>query len=54
MPYLHLPVQSGSDRILEAMNRGHDAESYLRTIDQIAGRASRSGIQLRLHCGFPG
>ena len=30
MPYLHLPVQSGSDRILRAMNRGHTAESYLR------------------------
>jgi tRNA-2-methylthio-N6-dimethylallyladenosine synthase len=30
MPYLHLPVQSGSDRILKAMNRAHTAESYLR------------------------
>ena len=29
MPYLHLPVQSGSDRILKAMNRSHTAESYL-------------------------
>ena len=30
MPYLHLPVQSGSDRILKAMNRSHTADSYLR------------------------
>jgi tRNA-2-methylthio-N6-dimethylallyladenosine synthase len=31
MPYLHLPVQAGSDRILKAMNRKHTAESYVRT-----------------------
>ncbi len=30
MPYLHLPVQSGSDRILKAMNRSHTVETYLR------------------------
>lgn len=35
MPYLHLPVQSGSDRILKAMNRKHTAESYLRLIERI-------------------
>ncbi|MEJ1996784.1 MAG: tRNA (N6-isopentenyl adenosine(37)-C2)-methylthiotransferase MiaB [Maritimibacter sp.] len=39
MPYLHLPVQSGSDRILKRMNRSHTAESYLRLIERI--RAAR-------------
>ena len=35
MPYLHLPVQAGSDRILKAMNRGHTADSYQKLIEQI-------------------
>ncbi|WP_299563978.1 tRNA (N6-isopentenyl adenosine(37)-C2)-methylthiotransferase MiaB [uncultured Sulfitobacter sp.] len=35
MPYLHLPVQSGSDRMLKRMNRSHTAESYLRLIERI-------------------
>jgi tRNA-2-methylthio-N6-dimethylallyladenosine synthase len=35
MPYLHLPVQSGSDRILKRMNRSHSADSYLRLIERI-------------------
>ena len=34
MPYLHLPVQSGSDKILKAMNRRHSRDDYLRTIDR--------------------
>ncbi|MBK1637123.1 tRNA (N6-isopentenyl adenosine(37)-C2)-methylthiotransferase MiaB [Rhodovulum adriaticum] len=54
MPYLHLPVQSGSDRILKAMNRKHTAEEYLRLIDRI--RAARPDILLSgdLIVGFPG
>ncbi|MDB5419726.1 MAG: 2-methylthioadenine synthetase, partial [Phenylobacterium sp.] len=54
MPYLHLPVQSGSDRILKAMNRGHTAESYLRLIERVRG--SRPGIALSgdFIVGFPG
>jgi len=54
MPYLHLPVQSGSDRILKAMNRKHNAESYLRLIDRI--RAARPDILLSSDfiVGFPG
>ena len=54
MPYLHLPVQSGSDRILKAMNRKHTAESYLRLIERI--RAARPGILLSgdFIVGFPG
>jgi tRNA-2-methylthio-N6-dimethylallyladenosine synthase len=54
MPYLHLPVQAGSDRILAAMNRRHTAESYLRIIDKI--RAARPDIALSSDfiVGFPG
>ncbi len=54
MPYLHLPVQSGSDRVLKAMNRGHTREDYLRIVDRI--RAVRSDIALSSDfiAGFPG
>ena len=54
MPYLHLPVQSGSDRVLRAMNRRHTAESYLRLIGCI--RAARPDIALSgdFITGFPG
>ncbi|MEM1343456.1 MAG: tRNA (N6-isopentenyl adenosine(37)-C2)-methylthiotransferase MiaB [Pseudomonadota bacterium] len=54
MPYLHLPVQSGSDRILKAMNRRHTAERYLRLLEEI--RAARPDIALSgdFIVGFPG
>lgn len=54
MPYLHLPVQSGSDRILKRMNRGHDAESYVRLVERI--RAARPDILMSgdFIVGFPG
>ncbi|WP_035832273.1 tRNA (N6-isopentenyl adenosine(37)-C2)-methylthiotransferase MiaB [Kaistia adipata] len=54
MPYLHLPVQSGSDRILAAMNRKHKADDYLRLVDRI--RAARTDIALSSDfiVGFPG
>ncbi|MEO8548249.1 MAG: tRNA (N6-isopentenyl adenosine(37)-C2)-methylthiotransferase MiaB [Sphingomicrobium sp.] len=54
MPYLHLPVQSGSDRILKAMNRSHSTASYLRTIAKV--RAARPGIAISgdFIVGFPG
>jgi tRNA-2-methylthio-N6-dimethylallyladenosine synthase len=54
MPYLHLPVQSGSDRILKAMNRKHTAEAYLRLIERI--RAARPDILVSSDfiVGFPG
>jgi tRNA-2-methylthio-N6-dimethylallyladenosine synthase len=54
MPYLHLPVQAGSDRVLKAMNRAHTAESYLATIGKI--RAARPDIALSgdFIVGFPG
>ncbi|MFD3191198.1 tRNA (N6-isopentenyl adenosine(37)-C2)-methylthiotransferase MiaB [Sedimentitalea sp. HM32M-2] len=53
MPYLHLPVQSGSDRILKRMNRSHSADSYLRLIERI--RAARPDILLSgdFIVGFP-
>jgi tRNA-2-methylthio-N6-dimethylallyladenosine synthase len=53
MPYLHLPVQSGSDRILKRMNRSHDRDSYLRLIDRI--RAARPDILISgdFIVGFP-
>ncbi|MFP7571835.1 tRNA (N6-isopentenyl adenosine(37)-C2)-methylthiotransferase MiaB [Marivita sp. S2033] len=53
MPYLHLPVQSGSDRILKRMNRQHTAESYLAIIDRL--RAVRPDILLSgdFIVGFP-
>jgi tRNA-2-methylthio-N6-dimethylallyladenosine synthase len=54
MPYLHLPVQSGSDRILKAMNRSHTTESYLRTIEKM--RVSRPDVAISgdFIVGFPG
>ena len=54
MPYLHLPVQSGSSRILRAMNRAHTRESYLATLDRL--RVARSDIALSgdFIVGFPG
>jgi tRNA-2-methylthio-N6-dimethylallyladenosine synthase len=54
MPYLHLPVQAGSDTVLKAMNRGHTAEHYLRLVAQI--RRARPDIALSgdFIVGFPG
>ena len=54
MPYLHLPVQSGSDRILKAMNRRHRRDDYFALIDRI--RAARPDIALSgdFIVGFPG
>ncbi|MEL6573100.1 MAG: tRNA (N6-isopentenyl adenosine(37)-C2)-methylthiotransferase MiaB [Pseudomonadota bacterium] len=54
MPYLHLPVQSGSDRILKAMNRKHTAEQYLCLIEKI--RAARPDLLLSgdFIVGYPG
>jgi tRNA-2-methylthio-N6-dimethylallyladenosine synthase len=54
MPYLHLPVQSGSDAVLEAMNRRHRADDYRRIVQRL--RAARSDIALTSDfiVGFPG
>lgn len=54
MPYLHLPVQAGSDRILKAMNRRHTGEEYLRLVERI--RTARPDIAMSgdFIVGFPG
>jgi tRNA-2-methylthio-N6-dimethylallyladenosine synthase len=54
MPYLHLPVQSGSDAVLEAMNRQHTVDEYRRIVDRI--RTVRTDIALSSDfiVGFPG
>jgi tRNA-2-methylthio-N6-dimethylallyladenosine synthase len=54
MPYLHLPVQSGSDKILKAMNRRHSFEDYVRVIEKV--RAARPDIAISgdFIVGFPG
>ena len=54
MPYLHLPVQSGSDRILKAMNRGHTAESYVRLIEKIREARPDIAVSGDFIVGFPG
>ena len=54
MPYLHLPVQAGSDKVLKAMNRGHTAEAYRKIVEKV--RAARPDIALSgdFIVGFPG
>jgi tRNA-2-methylthio-N6-dimethylallyladenosine synthase len=54
MPFLHLPVQSGSDRILDAMNRRHTAEDYLRIIDRLRGARPDIALSSDFIVGFPG
>jgi tRNA-2-methylthio-N6-dimethylallyladenosine synthase len=54
MPFLHLPVQSGSDRILKAMNRSHSAESYLRIIDRVRVVRPDIAVSGDFIVGFPG
>jgi tRNA-2-methylthio-N6-dimethylallyladenosine synthase len=54
MPYLHLPFQSGADRILAAMNRKHTATDYLRLIDQIRSARGDIALSTDIIVGFPG
>ncbi|MEM8914354.1 MAG: tRNA (N6-isopentenyl adenosine(37)-C2)-methylthiotransferase MiaB [Pseudomonadota bacterium] len=54
MPYLHLPVQSGSDRILNAMNRRHTADDYLRIIDKLRTARPDLALSSDFIVGFPG
>jgi tRNA-2-methylthio-N6-dimethylallyladenosine synthase len=54
MPYLHLPVQSGSDRILRAMNRSHTAETYLAIVDRMRAACPQIALSSDFIVGFPG
>ena len=54
MPYLHLPVQAGSDTVLKAMNRAHTADSYLRLIEKIRRARPDIAISGDFIVGFPG
>ena len=54
MPYLHLPVQSGSDRILEAMNRGHGRDLVRRLVDRLRTARPDLALSSDFIVGFPG
>jgi tRNA-2-methylthio-N6-dimethylallyladenosine synthase len=54
MPYLHLPVQSGSDRILQAMNRRHGADQYRRLVDRLREARPDLALSSDFIVGFPG
>jgi tRNA-2-methylthio-N6-dimethylallyladenosine synthase len=54
MPYLHLPIQSGADRILAAMNRKHTAAEYLTLVDRIRRARPDIALSTDLIVGFPG
>nr|QIQ10739.1 tRNA-2-methylthio-N(6)-dimethylallyladenosine synthase [uncultured bacterium] len=54
MPYLHLPVQAGSDRILKAMNRKHKGEDYIRLIERIRSVRPDLALSGDFIVGFPG
>jgi tRNA-2-methylthio-N6-dimethylallyladenosine synthase len=54
MPYLHLPVQSGSDKVLAAMNRQHGSADYLRTVEKLRARRPDLALSSDFIVGFPG
>jgi tRNA-2-methylthio-N6-dimethylallyladenosine synthase len=54
MPFLHLPVQSGSDRLLAAMNRRHRADDYRRLVDRLRGARPDLALSSDFIVGFPG
>ena len=54
MPYLHLPVQSGSDRVLEAMNRRHGRDLYLSVIERVRAARPDIAVSSDFIVGFPG
>jgi tRNA-2-methylthio-N6-dimethylallyladenosine synthase len=54
MPYLHLPVQSGSDAILEAMNRQHTADGYRRIVERVRKARPDLALSSDFIVGFPG
>jgi len=54
MPYLHLPIQSGSDNLLKAMHRGHDREHYFRLIDELRQHCPDLALSSDFIVGYPG
>ncbi|MDX9859348.1 MAG: tRNA (N6-isopentenyl adenosine(37)-C2)-methylthiotransferase MiaB [Rhodospirillales bacterium] len=54
MPFLHLPVQSGSDRVLAAMNRRHTADAYRRLVERLRAARPDLGLSSDFIVGFPG
>ena len=54
MPYLHLPVQSGSDRILAAMNRDHTIDDYRRVVENLRVACPQLALSSDFIVGFPG
>ena len=54
MPYLHLPLQSGSDKILKAMNRRHTAGEYIETVGKLKEANPELGFSSDFIVGFPG
>jgi len=54
MPFLHLPVQSGSDRVLRAMNRSHTVASYLKILERVRAARPDIAISSDFIVGFPG
>ena len=54
MPYLHLPVQSGSDVLLKAMHRGHDRDAYYRRIDLLRQHCPEIALSSDFIVGYPG
>ena len=52
--HLHLPVQAGSDRILQAMNRGYTAEEYIALVEALRNACPQIGLTTDLIVGFPG
>jgi tRNA-2-methylthio-N6-dimethylallyladenosine synthase len=54
MPFVHLPVQSGSDRVLAAMNRKHTADDYRRVIDRFRTNCPNIAFSSDFIVGFPG
>ncbi|SUS06111.1 isopentenyl-adenosine A37 tRNA methylthiolase [uncultured Defluviicoccus sp.] len=54
MPFVHLPVQSGSDRVLKAMNRRHTADDYRRIVERLRGARADLALSSDFIVGFPG
>jgi tRNA-2-methylthio-N6-dimethylallyladenosine synthase len=54
MPYLHLPIQSGSNRVLKAMNRGHTTDDYMKVIERLRAACPNIALTSDFIVGFPG